>query len=297
MLGAAVARLRRFAHDQVHAFARRAGAALGYEMLWPSYYNGVPRFSELPAGFWEHRSDLPGVNVDAQRALQFLAAELGDGLREFAARPQPAAVGPGVYSTPNGSFDAADAATTWAMIRRYRPQRVLELGSGFSTLLIRDALAANGNGAAHTVVDPFPRADELGDERGFDVQRVSAAQVAPSMFEELRAGDVLFVDTTHTVKVGGEVNHIVLDGLPRLAPGVLVHVHDIFLPFEYPRRLVEGLGYHWAEQYLLQAFLAGNDSFEVLLPMHLLAREHTSDLERLLGVADEDASSFWLLRV
>jgi hypothetical protein len=260
--------------------------------LWPSYYNGIPRYDELPAGFWERRADTPGVELDHERALAFLG-ELGDGLRELRPEATPAS---GRYHAPNGSFDVVDAAVTWATVRRFRPRRVLELGSGFSTLVIRDALRANGDGAHHVVVDPFPRPGELGDTGAFDLRTISASDLPASEYAALGAGDLLFIDTTHTVKVGSEVNEIVLRGLPRLAAGVLVHIHDVFLPYEYPRRLVEGQGYHWAEQYLVQAFLAFNEQFEVLAPMHMLMREHRDELAALMAAPDVESSSLWLRR-
>jgi hypothetical protein len=285
--------VRKIAHDAVHRTIRWAAGRLGYEVLWPSYYNGLPRFGELPLGHWERRSRMAGVVFDAAPALAYLRDELSDHLAEFAPGTEPA--GPCRYYEPNGGFDGVDSALAWAMIRRHRPRRVLELGSGFSTLLIRDALAVNGDGASHVVIDPFPR-DDLFDFTHFDLRRVSAGALPLDEFERLSAHDVLFVDTTHTVKLGSEVNHVVLDGLPQLAGGVLVHFHDIFLPYEYPRELVEGLDYHWAEQYLLQAFLAFNEHFDVLVPAHLLAREHDAEMAQMVTPRGSSASSVWLQR-
>jgi hypothetical protein len=285
---------RRAAHDAAHRTVRWGAGKLGYEILWPSYYNGIPRFEELNAEFWDRRAAMPGVELDPDRALGYLRDELAPQLAEFASPQAGPAARPGGYDISNDSFGTTDGAVTWAMIRKHRPERVLELGAGSSTLLIRDALAANGQGH-QIVVDPFPRDHELGDG-DFDLRRISAGDLTAADFEALAADDILFVDTTHTVKVGSEVNHVILEGLPRLAPGVLVHFHDVYLPFEYPRDQVEGLGYHWAEQYLLQAFLAFNDDFEVLIPLHLLVREHSQDLEGILPLPPTGAGSIWLRR-
>lgn len=287
----ALSTARKAAHDGAHRMVRWAGGKLGYEILWPTYYNGIPRFEELGADFWSRRGEMPGVELDPDRALGFLREELAPHLADFT--PSETAA-PGRYYVPNGSFDATDGAVTWAMVRKHRPQRVLELGAGFSSLLIRDALAANGRGR-QTVVDPFPRDNELAGGL-VDLRRISATDLGRDDFGALAAGDILFVDTTHTVKVGSEVNHIILEGLPYLAPGVLVHFHDIYLPFEYPRRQVEGLGYHWAEQYLLQAFLAFNRDFEVLVPLHLLTREYADQLGEVLPLVPTATASFWLRR-
>jgi Methyltransferase domain len=127
---------------------------------------------------------------------------------------------------------------------------------------------------------------------------VRAQDVPASTFASLAARDVLFVDTTHTVKVGSDVNHIVLDVLPRLAPGVVVHFHDIFLPYEYPRRWLEDFGLYWSEQYLLQAFLALNPDFEVLVAVTALLRERGDAFAALLpdGATRGGGAAFWIRR-
>jgi hypothetical protein len=119
-----------------------------------------------------------------------------------------------------------------------------------------------------------------------------------TVFEELGDGDVLFVDTTHTVKIGSEVNVVVLEVLPRLRAGVVVHFHDIFLPFEYPRRWMEDFALYWNEQYLIQAFLAHNESWEVLVAAQALSRMRRQELTDLVGPAavGYDAASFWMRR-
>jgi len=130
------------------------------------------------------------------------------------------------------------------------------------------------------------------------LEPVKAQDIAPEVFASLGDGDVLFVDTTHTVKLDSDVNRIVLDVLPTLSPGVLVHVHDIFLPYEYPREWPEVSGFHWAEQYLLQAFLACNRDFEVLVGTYALCRDRREAMSRLAPTWRDgaSASAFWMRR-
>ena len=116
-------------------------------------------------------------------------------------------------------------------------------------------------------------------------------------FSQLNSGDILFIDSSHTVKIGGDVNYLFLEVLPRLNPGVIVHVHDIFLPFEYRRDWVLDEFRFWTEQYLLQAFLTFNSEFEVLLASYYLSHYHKEhlraafpDLPRWIG------GSFWMRR-
>ena len=117
------------------------------------------------------------------------------------------------------------------------------------------------------------------------------------VFDALGVNDILFVDTTHTVKIGSEVNRIVLDVLPRLGAGVVVHFHDIFSPWEYHRHWIEG-DWKWNEQYLLQAFLSMNPGYEVLVSCQALVREHADELAKLIPTLREESapSAFWMRR-
>lgn len=123
-------------------------------------------------------------------------------------------------------------------------------------------------------------------------QDIDASQIA------LSGGDILFVDTTHTVKTGGDVTRILLELVPRLPAGVLIHFHDIFLPFDYPREWVIDKRRAWAEQYLLQAFLAFNYEFEVILPTYAVLRTRPELVEKLVAsyTAGVRPGSFWLRR-
>jgi hypothetical protein len=122
-------------------------------------------------------------------------------------------------------------------------------------------------------------------------------EVADDVFRELEAGDLLFVDTSHTVKPGSDVNRIVLDLLPILAPGVIVHFHDIFLPFPYSRDHLDD-AHFWNEQYLLQAFLTENPAWEVLVGAQAVARAHPHRLREAIPSFAPGTSpgAFWIRR-
>jgi hypothetical protein len=116
-------------------------------------------------------------------------------------------------------------------------------------------------------------------------------------FAQLAPGDILFIDTSHTVKIGGDVNYLFLEVLPRIKPGVLVHVHDIFLPFEYRRDWVMDELRFWTEQYLLQAFLTFNSEFEVLMANYYAGHYFEEDLKRAFpGLQSVKGGSFWMRR-
>jgi hypothetical protein len=271
---------RRIGRRLVEPVANR----LGFDLLEKHYYSPVPDVASITPAVWDGPSALAGLEFDPRSQLEFLERELAPYLSEFA--PLRASNGKsGEFYLDNNTYESVDAETLYAMIRRHAPARVVELGSGSSSLVIAEAVSRNARDSRpceYQIFDPYPSPElEPVLDRIAGTARLGATQVPLSTFNALDDGDVLFVDTTHTVKTGSDVNYIVLDVLPVLRAGVLVHFHDIFLPWEYPRRWVEGKRY-WAEQYLLQAFLAFNTSFDVLFGAQAVARAFPTELGRLI---------------
>jgi len=201
----------------------------------------------------------------------------------------------------NGMYGPVEAEILHAMVRRYKPKRIVELGSGFTSLIIGAACrknASEGQLCRYVAFDPFPREFvKLGIDGMDSLEPVGATAVRAEEFEALADGDLLFVDTTHTVKVGGDVNRVMLEVLPTLSRGVFVHVHDIFLPYEYPRGFFENQCF-WQEQYLLQALLAENPNFEVVLPVSAIARERPDLIKTLIPCHEPPygPGAFWMRR-
>ncbi len=279
---------------------KSASRALGYDLVRRHYYSAIPDTSALPERTWTRVSDMPGVRFDPESQLDFVERELGTHLSEYAP-PRAPTGSPGDFYLDNGFYESVDAETLYAMVRRYSPRRIVELGSGMSTLVIAEARRRGGAAAEseHVVYDPYPRPElRAALERAAVLRPISATEVPMDELERLGAGDMLFVDTTHTVKIGSDVNRVVLDLLPTLRPGVMVHFHDIFIPWEYPREFIEERSFYWAEQYLLQAFLAFNSSFEILFSAHALQRRYPDRVSALIPSAAPDTrpSAFWLRR-
>lgn len=216
--------------------------------------------------------DLPGVDLRADAQLE-LATSLAPMLNEPFEGPR--------YSPDNEMFTFADGAVYRAMLRHLQPKRVIEIGSGYSTALALDTADAHLDGLELTSVEPHPGALLAllgeGDSDRVNLVPQPVQEVPLDTYAALDAGDILFIDSTHVVKAGSDVLWLYFEVLPRLAPGVILHVHDVFWPFEYPREwLIEGRD--WTENYLLHAFLIGNANWEMLLFASWLWKEHPSVL-------------------
>ena len=285
----AVARVGAIVGMRGYAAVRGIGRAVGLDLVVRNFYSPMPDVAQLTAADYERVSPLHGVDLRIDAAAAFLTADL----ERFVAEAT-------IHGA--GELRSPDAEVLHAIVRWAKPRRVIEIGSGGSTEIIDAACALNiadGHAVDYVVHDPYAsdrvRSDELRHAR---VRAVSAQAVAEDVFAALRSGDILFIDSTHTVKLGGDVNRLFLDVLPLLAPGVIVHVHDIFLPREYPRSWVEQEGKFWAEQYLLQAFLCLNADFEVVLPLNAVLHDGGPEVAALLRGHDPDPmpGSFWFRR-
>jgi hypothetical protein len=273
-----------------------------FDVVRRDYYSPIPNLPLLPRDIWTRRSELHGVSLDADGGIEFVERALAAFIAELDA-PLEGPVEPGEFFIRNTGFESVDAELLYGMVRHARPSQVIELGSGYTTLVINLAARRNIEGGVqtnHVAYDPYPREHVLGASlpEPSRLEAVSATEVPLAVFEGLEAGDILFVDTTHTVKLGSDVNFIVLEVLPRLRPGVIIHFHDIFLPWEYPRAWFEDMHYYWAEQYLVQAFLAFNPAFTVLVAAHAIAREHRARLGQVIPSFEEGVrpGSLWLRR-
>jgi predicted O-methyltransferase YrrM len=229
------------------------------------YYLPIPDESDLK--FAQRESALVGLQIDADRCLSFMNRVAKPYKHEFLEFPRTP-TGVAEYAIVNGTFMAGDGNLYYSIIRHTKPRRIVEIGSGNSSLLAAAAIRKNiseGGAASELVcIEPFP-ASYLRDGSVKEITLIKkrVQEVDLSYFEDLRAGDVLFIDSTHVLTEGGDVWWEYCEILPRLAPGVLVHVHDISLPLAYSGAYAKNHWY-WTEQYLLQAFLAFNSRFEVL---------------------------------
>lgn len=199
--------------------------------------------------------------------------------------PQPTADPPLRYHWANRPYAHGDGLFTACMLAHLKPRRYVEIGSGYSTLLaldVRDHILASTT-TEITSIEPYPDVltTLLAGEQppNFALVQSKAQDIDPGIVEGLAANDVLFIDSTHVAKAGSDVNHIFFELLPLVAPGVHIHIHDVFANFEYPREWVFQRR-AWSESYLLRSFLQFNDSFEIVFWGAWLAQHHADRLDR-----------------
>jgi SAM-dependent methyltransferase len=241
---------------------------------------------------------LPGVERnEAQQWRRFDAIRALAGSEQFPEHAQPSAR----YHWSNGVFGYGDAFVYHALLRIERPARVIEVGCGYSTAVLLDTCERHPEVAPRiTCIDPDPaRLERLlrpADWRRVEFLRARVQDVPLALFAELGAGDVLFLDTSHVAKTGSDVVHEVFEVLPRLRSGVLVHVHDIPVDFEYSREWALA-GWAWNEAYLVRAFLMFNSAFEIdFHGAYLAERDPARCAAALPNCAASPGLSLWLRR-
>ena len=202
---------------------------------------------------------------------------------------------------PNINFWSGDAELWFHVIRHFKPRRIFEIGSGHSTRMAFRALSRNraedpSYSCDHVCIEPFEM--KWLEETGVHVIRQKLEEVDLSFFEQLCLNDILFIDSSHMIRPQGDVLVEYLQILPRLARGVVVHIHDIFTPRDYPRHFLD-LPRFWNEQYLLEAFLCHNNSWEVLLAANMMQHQEYELMRSkcIWLTPDSEPGSFYMRRI
>ncbi len=273
------------------------------------YYSPVSPRSKLRANLdrWNRPSLLKGVEYN----LEEMKSELVDLLQcygdEFAALPnytqlQQAGFGPG--------YTAVDALTLYMMVRRLKPKRYLEVGSGLSTYYCSLAAQRNadeGHPLAIMCIEPYPSV-KLRALPGIQLISKEAQAVELAWFQQLQAGDILFIDSSHVLKVDGDVPYLYLEVLPTLNPGVVIHIHDVPFPYNipYPPKywvFESAWPMLWNEAMMLQAFLCFNPYFKIRLSTPLIRHFDEVFLKNHIPIyqsVDQNPNTFsslWMQRI
>jgi predicted O-methyltransferase YrrM len=277
----------------------------GYHFQLRDYYSGLNDIPFLVEHWdlWHDRPFPQGIDWDLDAQLEQVH-QISPYFSELADVPLNAPPGPLRYYWNNDFWRGADAAVHYGLLRHRKPRRVVEIGCGWSSLLLADALKRNedeGRQAA-TVdqVEPFPRMELLSAlPTDWNLHEVLLQRAELALFESLGSGDFCFFDGSHVVRTGSDVVWFFSEVLPRLKPGVLIHVHDIFWPNDYPDEWIMERGQTWNEQFLLQAFLMYNDSYRPIVSNTALLHSRRSQLDVLYRDFPDAHSgvSFWFERV
>lgn len=264
---------------------------LGFYIVPRHFHYPIPDSEEI-----QNRNRRPfnctGLNIDQEYALAFLQT-----CSQYADEYRP-------LHSDRGFASGGDGHCLYAMVRQHRPERIVEVGSGLSTRIMAEACRKNqhehGTPWQITCIEPYPNQAliELVDsEPSIELQTTKAQDCDLSLFTSLTDNCMLFIDSSHIVRVGNDVHALYLRILPELQPGLLVHVHDIPFPDEYPQQWLTGSRYFWNEMYLLHMFLCHNQQWRIIFPGNFMRIRHPEKtLDALVG-AENDAwmGSFWMM--
>jgi len=246
------------------------------------YYWPVPDFRTLESRKWPGEEEPFGLDLGFERQLDFLHTVVPQYQSEWQSDSAPFfSVN---YNYSNGFFETVDAEIAYCMVRHYKPSRIVEVGGGYSSRVMAAALDLNlkldGVRGELITIDPYPdRFPQKALNERVHLITETIQNVDLGLFLSLQDGDFLFLDSSHVVGIGSDVVREYLEIIPRVAPGVLIHAHDIFIPADYPRDAVLHNLAFWSEQYLLQALMMSNPNFAVLWGSSFMQSRATAALE------------------
>lgn len=242
---------------------------------------------------------LPGIDWNGEEQCNLLKTLTFSSELEGTPVQKPEAL---EYYFDNGAFGSGDAEFLYQLIRLKKPKRIIEVGSGHSTLMAIKAVKKNaaerpGYACEHVCIEPY-LAPWL-ESTGVQVVRQKIEELPVSFFERLEADDLLFIDSSHVIRPDGDVLFEYLEVLPTLKRGVIVHVHDIFSPRDYPAEWVHDWVRFWNEQYLLEAFLTHNREWKIIGALNYLHHHHAEAFRSVapFSTPEREPASFYIQKI
>lgn len=267
----------------------------GVNVLPINFYSNTPSLEEIKSSYEYTTNEPPYFNaqVFAQEKLRHTLEEILEFSTEFNPPLDGDAETCRRFFWQNSQFSYSDAMSYYCFVRMVRPASIIEIGSGFSTLVALEAIEKNRTGTVHCI-EPFPR-DFLKKEGRITLHTIKAQDIQLGFLNDvLQDNDILFIDSTHTVKTGSDCLHIYLRLLPEIRRNIFVHVHDVFLPFGMPQNWLLNRQIFWTEQYLLLAFLIDNPKASVLYGSEYNAKWNSLLMEKLMeGKYPFGGGSLW----
>jgi predicted O-methyltransferase YrrM len=243
---------------------------LGIHITPDHFYSTIPNVSNLDESLWEKSLEVPGIDFNYAKQIDLISYLSKKYRKEFEKNILNEKTSEDYYPFNEG-FSGVDGEMLYYMVRHLKPSRIIEIGSGFSTLLLKKSLHINliedqRNTYTLKTIDPYPNKilKNIKDKDSFEIIPEKVQEIPLSEFNILKENDLLFIDSSHVLKIGSDVQYEYLEIIPGLNRGVITHCHDIFMPSEYPGHWVKKEHRFWNEQYLLQAFLSFNREFKII---------------------------------
>ncbi len=279
-------RLRKL-HRPVFKFAEKH---LKVHITPVHFYSPIPDTNELSSDIYTRENNCVGLDLSEGEQLDFFDDNLSKYVNEYVPPVNP-------------GLSQVDGFILYALIRHKKPNVLIEIGSGDSTRISLEALKKNrAEGADYnfTAIEPYPKAylKSVADP-DFELIEKKAQDVDA---EFLSQADLLFIDSSHVARIGSDVNHEILNVVPRLKVGAIVHWHDIMIPFDYHKAWIDSGNMFWNESYMVHAFMLYNKSFRIIWASRYMQEKSSSDLTSRLDYFQPDdpgqqLSSFWIERV
>ena len=262
---------------------------LGVSLTPLHFYFPVPNLKSFEGKDWNACRPCLALNFRLHEQIERLHTDLLPFASEWTF-PETSTGDTHEFHFNNGFFERIDAEVAYSLVRERKPKRIVEVGSGNTTLVLSAALkknAAQGHPGELICVEPNPAPFLKDGLTGLtQLSQTPVQQVPIELFRSLEANDILFIDSSHVVSMDNDVLHEYLRILPELAPGVLIHFHDIFTPLDYPKTFVMTNLCFWGEQYLLEAFLSFNDTFQVVWSGSAMQQFHPDVLRQAFPAWD-----------
>ncbi len=255
---------------------------LGVSVVPSHFYFPVPKLKSFQGKNWAACRPCPGIDFRLEEQINRLHSDLLPYSEEWTF-PELANGDAHKFHFNNGFFERIDAEIAYSFVRHRKPKRIIEIGSGNTTLVMATALRKNqaeGFKCELTSIEPYPAPFLKDGLVGLtELIEKPVQQVPVDFFKSLRKGDILFIDSSHVVSMDSDVLYEILRIVPEVAPGVLIHFHDIFTPLDYPEKFVMTNLCFWGEQYMLESFLAFNSAFKVMWSSSAMQQYHADVLQ------------------
>jgi len=275
---------------------------LGIHITPVSYYSPIPNMEDLKKkiDLWEKPETMAGFDWNENDQIKIMREVFPLYAQECSLFPQTEKDRTNIfdYYIQNPSFPMGDTCILYSLVRHFKPKKIIEIGSGFSTLVIARAATFVTPTPELISINPFPGQFEDLFCKGFPgftrLEKTPVEDIPLEYFDQLQENDILFIDSSHVIKLMADVLFLYLKVIPNLKPGVIIHAHDIFLPYHMPKEFVFEKHWFWNEQYLLQAFLAFNKEFEILFSAQYM-KKYRDELQSIFP-GYWAGGSFWFRR-